>query len=91
MVQLTPEEQARLDATARKQGIGIEECVRRLVTQHLPPAEPGQATLELLARWLEEDATDDPEEIRKAEDELEEFKRALNAERDRVGARRLFP
>ena len=36
------------------------------------------ATLELLASWRRQDATDDPEEIRAAEQELAEFKKAMN-------------
>ncbi|MBI3946548.1 MAG: hypothetical protein HY321_11560 [Armatimonadetes bacterium] len=90
-VELTPEEEARLAAAARSQGIGVEECVRKLLAKHLPPAKPGQATLDLLARWLDEDATDDPEEIRKAEEEWEEFKRNINETRAAAGARIVFP
>ena len=41
--------------------------------------------------WLEEDATDDPDEIRRAQEELEEFKRGINVERERAGARRIYP
>jgi hypothetical protein len=49
------------------------------------------ASIALLQSWLEEDATDDPAEIRNAQQELDEFKRAINAERERVGARRVYP
>lgn len=53
--------------------------------------EPNAASIALLQSWLAEDATDDPEEIRKAQAELEEFKRSINAERERAGSRRIYP
>ena len=62
-VELTPDEEVRLKATARREGIEAEECARRLLAEHLPPVKPGDATLALLAKWDAEDATDDPEEI----------------------------
>jgi len=49
------------------------------------------AAIALLRAWREEDATDDPEEIRKAEQELEEFKRNINANREVTGERRVYP
>ena len=49
------------------------------------------ASIALLRSWLEEDATDDPEEIREAQKELDEFKRSINAERESVGARQIYP
>ena len=39
------------------------------------------ATLELLAGWRMQDATDDPEAIHAAEKELTEFKKAMNEAR----------
>lgn len=48
-------------------------------------------TMALLRSWLEEDATDDPEEIRDAEEELREFKRNMNLPRKEAGARLLYP
>jgi hypothetical protein len=48
-------------------------------------------TLELLEQWRREDFTDDPELLRAAELELEEFKKALNANRAACGERLLFP
>jgi hypothetical protein len=53
--------------------------------------EGNAASIALLESWLEEEATDDPEEIRQAQQELDEFKRAINAERERAGARRIYP
>jgi hypothetical protein len=49
------------------------------------------ATLELLASWRVQDATADPEQIRAAEQELAEFKQALNESRTASGEPVLFP
>jgi hypothetical protein len=49
------------------------------------------ATLELLAAWKAEDATTDPEELRQADEEVAEFKKAMNENRAATGARLLFP
>jgi hypothetical protein len=59
-----------------------------------PPPPMGSvdtATLELLAAWKAEDATSDPEALRKADEEVAEFKKAMNENREAVGARKLFP
>ncbi len=59
-----------------------------------PPSSNGSidtATLELLARWRSQDATTDPEQIRAAEQELTEFKRAMNESRTVAGEPVLFP
>ncbi len=49
------------------------------------------ATLELLAAWRAEDATTDPEKLREADEEVAEFKKAMNENRAASGARLLFP
>lgn len=49
------------------------------------------ATLELLAQWKQEDATQNPEEVRAAERELAEFKKAMNESRAHSGEPVLFP
>jgi hypothetical protein len=48
-------------------------------------------TLELLERWAREDATDDPETLRAAQKELDEFKKAMNDNRAACGERILYP
>jgi len=45
------------------------------------PAPDNSGTIALLQQWAREDATDDPAAIAKAEQELVEFKSALNANR----------
>ncbi len=59
-----------------------------------PPPGPGTAvdiaTLELLAAWRRQDATNDPEQIRAAEQELAEFKKAIDENRVSAGERKLY-
>jgi hypothetical protein len=59
----------------------------------LPPPSGSidTATLDLLAAWREQDATTDPEQIRAAEEELAEFKKAMNESRKLAGDSLLFP
>ena len=105
-IELTPQEEAWLHDQATKYGLQPAEIVKRLVDERLPrrnasspPPEPetravdaeNAATIALLDSWLREDATDDPEEIRKAEEDLREFKRNMNAPRKENGERLLFP
>jgi hypothetical protein len=89
-IELTPEEEARLRDAARIAGVDVAEWARRVVTEHLPSLSPGQATRDMLRSWQEADATDDPEEIRKANAELTAFKQAMNGTRHAVGARPLY-
>jgi hypothetical protein len=49
------------------------------------------AAIAYLDRKLQEEATDDPEEIRRAEEELSEFKRNMNANRAATGERLVYP
>ncbi len=95
-IDLTPAEAARLAAAARREGIAPAEAARKLVTKHLPPDERevdtrNAASIALLQFWLAEDVTDDPVEIRQAEEELAEFKRSMNANRAATGEGLLYP
>ena len=57
-----------------------------------PPIDAeNAAAIALLDFWLQQDATDDPEEIRKADEEFEELRRNLNANRAATGERLVFP
>lgn len=59
-----------------------------------PPPPMGRVdtgTLEILATWKAEDATTDPEKLREADEEIAEFKKAMNKNRAATGARLLFP
>ena len=46
-----------------------------------PPPADNSRTIALLQKWAREDATDDPAAIAQAEQELAQFKAALNANR----------
>jgi hypothetical protein len=62
------------------------------VREHLPlTSDENAASIALLQSWLAEDATDNPDDIQPAQEELEAFKQAINAERERAGARRIYP
>jgi hypothetical protein len=73
----------RLERSAGK----VARCVLRGLGEGDLAWLPGA----LLQSWLEEDTTDDPDGRRQAETELEAFKQAINAERERAGARRIYP
>jgi hypothetical protein len=92
-IELTPELEAHLTAVARREGLAPAEVVKKLVTEHLPPApheEEQDPTLALFAQWAEEDRNMTPAEIAEENRTWEEFKANINAERDRAGARRVF-
>jgi hypothetical protein len=91
VIDLTPEEEARLHAAARSLGVDPVECARRVLSEHLPPAQPGVATLALFATWEAEDATDDPEELAARQREWDELKASMNASRAATGEGPLFP
>jgi hypothetical protein len=62
--------------------------------QIVPRSDNGSldtATLELLASWRLQDATENPEEICAAEQELTEFKHTMNENRIVAGERLLYP
>jgi hypothetical protein len=63
------------------------------IVSALPPSGGSidTATLDLLALWREQDATTDPDQIRAAEEELADFKKAMNESRKTAGEPLLFP
>jgi hypothetical protein len=91
VIDLTPEEEARLQAAARSLGVDPVECARRVLAEHLPPVQPGAATLALFAAWEAEDATDDPEELAARQREWDELKADMNASRAATGEGLLYP
>lgn len=99
---LEPEMEERLREMAARQGKPVETYLLDLAerdarngTRSNPAAPNGAPPLgslaEMFAQWREEDATDDPEELRRADEELEELKANLNANRAANGERLLFP
>jgi hypothetical protein len=71
--------------------------MKQLTTDGTAPMPPlsqptvDTATLELLASWRTQDATDDPVDLRAAEQELADFKRAMNEGRAAAGEPLLYP
>ena len=84
MVQIDEELARKLATEARRLGVDPQEYARRLIEEkvgHAEPAHSNRATLDLLAQWDREDATDDPAEIARREEDLKQLKRALNENR----------
>jgi hypothetical protein len=91
-ITLTSEEEIRLRVAAQKEGIDPAELVYQLVRAHLSPTpDENVASITLLQSWLAEDPTDNPDDIQQAQAELDAFKQAINAERERASARRISP
>lgn len=105
-IELNPIEEAWLNAQTQQQGLTPAEIIKNLVDERIPalngrdavPEENASvidaknaAAIALLDSWLKEDATDDPDEIRKSEEEFEDLKRNLNANRAATGERLVFP
>ena len=75
--------------------------MKHLTTSETDPTQRGAhllangsadtATLELLEAWRLQDATDDLEQLRAAERELSEFKKAMNESRTLAGEPLLYP
>ena len=61
------------------------------VAHHSNNGSVDTATLELLRSWRMQDATDNPEDVRAAEEEIAAFKRAMNENRLVVGESLLYP
>lgn len=97
-IDFTPQEEARFRAFARQKHTDPATLAKKLLTQPLPPGYPvipvvdeeNSAAIALLDTWLEQEATSDPEEIRKAESDLAEFKRNINANRAETGERQIY-
>lgn len=93
-ITLPMEIESRLRGEAERQGIDAAEYAARLIDNALPKRVRDQATLDLLARWDEEDATDDPAEIARRRQEVQEFKEAMNRNRlemEGPAARKVYP
>lgn len=92
-IHLTPQEEAWLNAQTQRQGITPAEVIQKLMDQQMPmeetpmPRAKSSEAIAFLRQKLQEDATTDPEEIRKAEEEFAEIKRNLNANRDATESR----
>lgn len=101
-IELTPQSEAWLDAEAKSRGLKPADIIRRLIEEHAvydsdhtthanrektPIDAENAAAIALLSQWIAEDATEDQEEIRKADEEVAELRRNLNANRAAAGER----
>lgn len=95
---ISPQLEARLNVAAQMRQIDPRQLLDSLLEDSLPPV-PSQAqfvpvidaensaAIAMFNQWIAEDATDDPEEIRKADEEVAELRRNLNANRAATGER----
>lgn len=85
ILDLTPEEEARLQQEAARNGVDVKQYARqRLGLTKTKPSAPdaeGQALIDLMQQWIAEDVTDDPEEIARREADWEELEKNLEANR----------
>jgi hypothetical protein len=90
LIDLPPEVEERLQEEANRHGQGVVDYARSLIVHGLPPAanDRQRAAISLLESWAAQDATNDPDEIRAAEEELKAFKEAMN--QNRTGERPLY-
>lgn len=96
-IELTPGQGHQLFEVAETEGLDPATLAQKLLIAQLPEAPLAsavdgkrQAAIDMLRSWANEDATEDPNEIREAEEELAEFKRAMNANRAATGERPVF-
>ena len=91
-IDFSPQEEATLAAAAQQTGVAPAEYVRKLVQEHLPATNPSgeDPTIVLLEAWIAQAPTD-PEAVREAEEDLDEFMRNMNQTRREAGARLLYP
>ena len=90
-INIPPETERQLKMEAARAGIDETEYARRLIEQALPQPKPvaDEATLDLLAQWDAEDATEDPAEIARRQREWEEFRKSMN--QNSISGRPVYP
>jgi hypothetical protein len=88
VIDLAPEEIDRLRREAERHGMEAADYAHQLIRQSLPAVDE-RAMAQLVQSWMDQDATSDPEEVRRAEAELAAFKRAMNE--NRAGEAPLYP
>ena len=68
LIELPPTEEAQVAETASREGVSVEDLVKKAIRHYLPqnPPEPiNAATIALIKQWEEEDAKMTPEEREK--------------------------
>jgi hypothetical protein len=87
-IQLPDDLATELRREAERLGVEPQRYAVQIIQQHLPAAERAKSLHDLFARWAAEDATDDPQELARRQQEWEQLKRALDA--NRASGRKLF-
>ncbi len=93
-IKLPPDVEKRLEGEASRQGLAAEEYAKNLIVEHLPAPKDSKSLSELFDEWAAEDATDDPMEIARRNQDVEEFMEAMNRNRREMegeGSRKLYP
>lgn len=83
-LELTPQEEATLNQQASVQNVDVNTLVRARLfgaTETSVPQIKHSGLASILQSWIEEDATDDPAQIKKAEEETAELLQNLQANR----------
>ena len=91
-IQLTPEQESRLEAAAKQEGIAPEMLATKLVTEHLPsmlPVIDKDPTVALFTQWEKEDALKSPQESVEEARLWEAFEQGINESRHAQGMRLL--
>lgn len=81
-VKLAPAVEEKLLREASRLGMRPEDFARMAIEEKLSPSEVARrhpSMLEVLDEWDREDATDDPAEIARRQQDFEEFKQAINS------------
>lgn len=86
-IELPDEFEKRLTFYAEQRGMSPDQYAADLIARQLPPdPHEGQSLAELFAQWDAEDATDDPTEIIRRQQEADELMTSLARGRiDMVG------
>ena len=88
-VQIPDELATRLQLESMRRGVTIDKTLAQIIEERLiVPVGEKNALSEMFAQWNREDATDDPAEIARRQQEWEELKKALDD--NRTSGRKLF-
>ncbi|WP_089933252.1 hypothetical protein [Candidatus Entotheonella palauensis] len=93
-ITLTPAEEARLFTMVQQVGLAPDALAHQILVKQLDcmaPRPTEDPTLALFAQWDAEDAQMTAEELAEAQQAYTTFTQNMNAERERLGARRLYP
>jgi len=93
-ISLPQEIENRLKGEASRQGMNASDYATKLLEAALVKPAVDQATIDLLDQWDREEATDDLQELAKRQQEVEEFKEAMNRNRlemEGPQSRKIYP